>query len=314
MNTFKIPPELSNAEMTKFQIWLNASRPRTLPLSLSGIITGSALAWRMNIFDKAIFIPAILTTLFLQILSNLANDYGDAMKGTDDESRVGPQRMVQSGLLSHKEIKGGIIILGLLAFISGFTLLINAFGWAQLKYFILFLFLGLLSIWAALQYTIGKKAYGYRGLGDLFVMIFFGLLAVSGCYFLYAKSISWPSLLQSLVIGCLATGVLHINNMRDRIQDQKSGKNTIAVKLGEKWSKIYFLLLIGTAVITSLFSIVKTGLHLSEYLVTIVFIPWILIVIRVFKIQGESSYNNLLKPLALSAFIYSLLLFISYII
>ena len=300
--------------MTKMNVWLNASRPRTLPLSLSGIITGSALAWRMNIFDFAIFIPAILTTLFLQVLSNLANDYGDALKGTDDQDRVGPQRMVQSGLISHKEIKKGIILLSILSFISGFSLLINAFGWDQLTYFILFLFIGLLSIWAALKYTIGNNAYGYRGLGDLFVMVFCGFVAVSGSYFLYAKSISWSSLVLSGVIGSLAAGVLHLNNMRDRTQDEKSGKFTMAVKLGEKWSKYYFLLLIGASIAATMFLLIKTSLHISDYIIVITFIPWILMLVKVFYIQKESSYNELLKPLALSTFAFSILLFISYII
>lgn len=299
--------------MTKIDIWLNAARPRTLPLSLSGIIAGSALAWRMNFFDVDIFIPAIFTTLFLQILSNLANDYGDALKGTDDEDRVGPKRMVQSGLLTHSEIKNGIRIFGALSFISGFTLLLNAFGWVQLKYFMLFLFIGLLSIWAALKYTIGNNAYGYRGLGDLFVMIFFGFVAVSGSYFLYAKNISWNSLVLSLVIGSLATGVLHLNNMRDRIQDEKSGKFTVAVKLGVLKSKYYFLLLIGTAVSGTLLVLLDTAIHLGDFLAAVLFIPWLLMLKKVFDIREESAYNLLLKPLALSAFFFSILLFISYL-
>jgi len=300
--------------MTRINIWLNAVRPRTLPLSLSGIITGSALAWRMNLFDIGIFVPAIFTTLFLQVLSNLANDYGDALKGTDDEDRVGPRRMVQSGLISHRQIRKGMMILGTLSFIAGCTLLLNAFGWAQLKYFILFLFIGLLSIWAAIKYTVGNNAYGYRGLGDLFVMIFFGFVSVSGSYFLYAKSISWSSLVLSLVIGCLATGVLHLNNMRDRIQDEKSGKITMAVKLGGEWSKNYFLLLIATAIAATLFLLVKTSLHISDYLIVILFIPWIVMLKKVFSFQQEISYNSLLKPLALSTFAYSILVFITYLL
>ena len=171
-----------------------------------------------------------------------------------------------------------------------------------------------MSIWAALKYTIGNNAYGYRGLGDIFVMVFFGFVAVSGSYFLYAKSISWSSLVLSLVIGSLATGVLHLNNMRDRTQDEKSGKITMAVKLGEKQSRYYFLLLVGTAIAATIFLLIKTSLHISDYLVVITFIPWILLLARVFKIQDESSYNKLLKPLALSTFAFSILLFISYII
>ena len=300
--------------MNKREIWLHAVRLRTLPLSLSGIITGSALAWRMNIFDPAIFVPALFTTLFLQILSNLANDYGDAMKGTDHADRVGPRRMVQSGALSHLEIKRGIVLVGSLAFLSGCTLLYSAFSLAQLKYVLVFLAIGLLAIWAAIQYTMGKRAYGYRGLGDVFVLIFFGFVAVSGTYFMFAKMISWPALIQSLTIGSLATGVLHLNNMRDRVEVEKSGKITVAVLLGQATAKVYFTALILMAMASSLFTLIKTDLHLSDYMICLAFIPWITVLIRVVKITEAKDYNNLLKPLAISTFIYSILLFISYLV
>ena len=160
--------------MSKFNIWVNAMRPRTLPLSISGIITGAAIAFRYDLFTWNIFIPAILTTVLLQILSNLANDYGDAQKGTDGEERVGPQRMVQSGLLSLTEIKRSILLLSILCLITGVYLLIQAFPREDIYKFLAFLGIGLMAIWAAIKYTVGKSAYGYRGLGDVFVLIFFG--------------------------------------------------------------------------------------------------------------------------------------------
>ncbi|MEQ9064847.1 MAG: 1,4-dihydroxy-2-naphthoate octaprenyltransferase [Vicingaceae bacterium] len=297
--------------MANLSIWLNASRPRTLPLSLSGIITGSALAIGEGIFTLSIFIPALFTTLALQVLSNFANDYGDASKGTDGENRIGPKRMVQSGFLSIKEIKRAIFFTAGFSFAMGVLLLITAFGWSKAKFFALFMVLGLIAIWAAMQYTMGKRAYGYKGLGDVFVLIFFGFVAVSGSFFLYAKEINGLALLQSLVIGCMATGVLHLNNMRDREQDKSSGKITLAVMMGPQYSRNYFYALLLTASASIVLATLITQDHFMDFLPLIAIIPLGMILIRVLKVTQNRDYNQFLKPLALSTFFYSIILFIS---
>jgi len=300
--------------MSKFSIWVNAMRPRTLPLSISGIVTGSAIAYRYDLFSWNIFIPAILTTVLLQILSNLANDYGDAQKGSDGQDRIGPQRMVQSGLLSINEIKKGIVILVVLSLITGIYLLIQAFPNKEFFKFFIFLALGLLAIWAAIKYTVGKSAYGYRGFGDLFVILFFGFVSVLGSCYLFTSHINALAIFQSLVIGLLSTGVLHLNNMRDRQSDTRSGKITLAVKLGFGRSKLYFYALIIIAMMMSLISAWFYSLHLTDYLFSISLIPLVILLIQVAKVNEERDFNKFLKPLALNTFLYATLFFIGFII
>ena len=176
--------------MKKAKAWLSAARLRTLPLSLSGIIVGTALANLMSYSDGFIFGLCSLITIGFQITSNFANDYGDGIKGTDADDRVGPKRALQSGALTASELRWGISITALLSIFLTLTLLVYVFGVSQLPYFFIFLVLSIFSIWAAIKYTIGKSAYGYRGLGDVFVFLFFGLLAVLGIKFLYLQHIT----------------------------------------------------------------------------------------------------------------------------
>ena len=289
-------------------------RLRTLPLSIAGIVAGSALAYRLSEFRLNIFLPAICTTLLLQILSNLANDYGDGKKGTDGGNRIGPERMVQSGLLKSKEMLRGIIITTFLALISGIYLLYQSFGPENFNYALTFFIVGVVSIWAAIKYTVGRNAYGYHGFGDVFVMIFFGFISVAGCFFLFTESISTSAILQSITIGSFSTGVLHLNNMRDRENDSASNKYTLAVKLGGNNSKIYFYLLMLLAISSSLADVALTALHLTELIQLIIIIPIGLLVLKVFKVTDLEKYNDYLKPLALSTFAYSILLFVSFVL
>lgn len=293
-------------------IWLNAFRLRTLPLSVAGIVTGSALAYRMAEFKIGIFIPALFTTLFLQILSNLANDLGDAEKGSDGAERIGPKRMVQSGMISKKAIVSAIYLFAGLALVSGIVLLYTAFGPEKFGYALAFFAIGILAIWSAITYTIGRKAYGYYGFGDVFVLTFFGFVSVIGSFMLYTHSTSISSILQAITIGTFATGVLHLNNMRDRENDKKSGKHTIAVKLGAKKSKFYFYILISTGVLSAISEAVLYSHHYNELLHLLIVVPILLILIKVSKVADPKAFNNFLKPLALSTFFYSLLLFVSY--
>lgn len=303
---------MSESNKSKISIWVEAARLRTLPLSAAGIITGSALAMIEGKFDAWIFTYALLTTISLQVLSNFANDLGDAQKGTDHEGRVGPRRLVSSGLIGMKEIRMGVVIAAFVSFAFGVLLLLESFGSKYLGWLLIFLFLGLIAIWAAIKYTIGKSAYGYRGLGDLFVFVFFGLISVNGSYFLMTRQFDLYPILNSIAIGCLSTGVLHLNNMRDRMNDKASGKMTVSVQLGDRKSRIYFTALMLTATIC----IVSASLfQTTEGLLPILgILPVVQISNRVFKISDPLDFNNLLKPLALSAFFYSVLLFITALI
>ena len=227
-------------------IWLDAARPKTLPLAIASIVCGSAVAAWHGKFSVIIFILALLTALLLQILSNLANDYGDAVKGTDNDDRLGPQRAIQSGLVTPQAMRKAMIINGILTTISGLTLITLACD--NLRDIVGFIILGALAIVASVAYTVGNKPYGYRGLGDLSVLIFFGWLGVAGTYFLQTGEIAWLILLPATACGMLAVGVLNINNLRDIENDRASGKFTLAVRMGPLWGRKYHLFLLGGSV------------------------------------------------------------------
>lgn len=216
----------------KKEAWLHAVRLRTLPLALASILAGSFLAAWQESFRWEILLLASLTTIFLQILSNLSNDYGDTIHGADSAERQGPVRAVQSGLISLPEMKRAMYLFGVLSLISGLLLLFLAVqDW---KLFALFLGLGLAAIWAAITYTSGSNPYGYVGLGDISVFVFFGLLGVLGTFFLHTLSFEPLSLLIGIALGLFSTAVLNINNIRDIESDQKAGKRSIPVRIGRK--------------------------------------------------------------------------------
>lgn len=293
--------------MSDIRSWLSAARLRTLPLSVSGIIAGTAIAVHEGYFNIVIFSLAIGTTLGLQILSNFANDYGDGVKGTDNEDRVGPARAIQSGLISPKEMKQGIVATATATLLLAFLLIYSAFGSENFLYAILFFLLGIGAIIAAIKYTVGNNAYGYRGLGDIFVFIFFGLVAVFGSYFLYAHEFNWEVLLPAASIGLLSTGVLNLNNMRDRTSDEKAGKQTLVVKMGGKAAKNYhYSLIIGAIFCFVIFSVL-TAENWSDFLYVFGFIPLLLHLKRVVQNENETLLDPELKILALSTFLISVL-------
>ncbi len=225
------------------KIWLQAFRLRTLPLALSCIAMGGFLAASVNAFRWDIFLLCILTTICLQILSNLANDYGDSVHGADSPSRKGPSRAVQSGVISATQMKSAIVIFVLLCLASGITLLAVAFGmnWTAILFF---LGLGMLSILAAVAYTMGRRPYGYIGLGDFSVLIFFGLVGVMGSYYLFTQNFSWREILPALSCGFFSIGVLNVNNIRDIDSDRQAGKFSIPVRIGKHRAVIYHWILI----------------------------------------------------------------------
>ncbi len=229
------------------RIWLDAARPKTLPLALVSIITGSALAFSTGSMSWSVAFLALVTATLLQILSNLANDYGDAVKGTDNDNRLGPTRAIQSGEVSQQDMKKAIVLNIVLTIVAGLGLVFHALDSAQS--IITFIGLGVLAIIAAIAYTVGNKPYGYAGLGDISVFIFFGLLGVSGTYFLHTGHIDSLLFLPAVGCGLLAVAVLNVNNMRDIENDSACGKRTVAVRLGEHKAKIYHFTLLLCAVI-----------------------------------------------------------------
>ncbi len=205
-------------------IWLDAARPKTLPLAIASIVCGSAVAGWQGSFSALIAGLALLTALLLQILSNLANDYGDAVKGTDNKHRLGPQRAIQSGMVTPSAMRNAMILNTVLTITSGLSLIFIACN--NLQDMFGFMLLGLMAIAASIAYTVGNKPYGYRGLGDLSVLMFFGWLGVAGTYYLQAGQIDSIIMLPATACGLLSVGVLNINNLRDIDNDRACGKLT----------------------------------------------------------------------------------------
>jgi 1,4-dihydroxy-2-naphthoate octaprenyltransferase len=293
-------------------VWVKAARLRTLPLSFSGIITGTALAFQLKVFNSTIFVLSLLTTFLFQVLSNFANDYGDGVKGTDNDARIGPKRILQSDLINRKSLKSALVVLSVASFLSAFALLYFAFK-DEWIYYLIFLGLTLLSIWAAIAYTVGNSAYGYKGLGDLFVFLFFGLLAVLGSQFLYTQNLRWMYVLPAITIGLLATAVLNLNNLRDEENDRSSGKKTLIVIKGFNWGKKYHEYLI---YISFLAAVGYTSQYCSsplDYIHLIAFIPLFVHLNKVKKTQSHGDLDTELKKVALSTFGWSLLFLLSFL-
>ena len=290
-----------------FNAFINAARLRTLPLSVSGIIVGSFLASAEAKFDWKICVLALLTTIGFQVLSNFANDYGDGVKGTDNEDRVGPQRALQSGVISPKQMLKAIKITGFITFSIALLLIYIAFGISHLNYLFLFIAFGIASIVAAIKYTIGDKAYGYSGYGDIFVFLFFGWLSVVGSYFLFTKTLDYTIFIPATAVGMLSVGVLNLNNMRDRISDEKARKRTLVVKIGDEFAKYYhYYLLIASFLLALLYNTIHYK-SLTQFLFIIAFIPIFKHLFTVYNNKNPELLDPELKKLALSTFLFAIL-------
>ncbi|KGT95477.1 1,4-dihydroxy-2-naphthoate octaprenyltransferase [Erwinia typographi] len=223
--------------------WLESLRLRTLPLACASVMTGSALAWWQGQLSPATALLALLTTALLQILSNLANDYGDAQKGSDTPARIGPLRGMQKGAISQQQMRNALILTVALTIISGVWLVVRASH--SLNDIFGFIALGGIAIVAAIAYTVGKKPYGYLGLGDASVLIFFGWLGVAGSNYLQTHHFPALLFLPATACGLMAVAVLNVNNMRDIESDRQHGKYTLAVRLGAVGARRYHCLLLG---------------------------------------------------------------------
>lgn len=293
--------------------WIQAARLRTLPLSVSGIIVGSFYAMSQSMFNWKIIIFALSTTLGLQILSNFANDYGDGIKGTDNEDRVGPKRAIQSGVITPEAMKRALVITSILTLISAILLIYVAFKDHNLGFSLFYLGLGILAIASAIRYTVGNSAYGYRGYGDVFVFLFFGLVSTLGIYFMFAKEMDWFLVLPATAIGFLSVAVLNLNNMRDEESDRKSNKNTLVVKMGSANAKVYHYFLVISAMVLMLeFSYFKE-FNFDQYIFVFAYIPLINHLATVYKNKNPKELDPELKKVALSTFALSILLSLSFI-
>lgn len=298
--------------MTNLSSWLQAARLRTLPLAIGAITMGAFAANMDGAFKWDIYLLCILTAILLQVLSNYANDYGDFKKGTDNEQRIGPKRALQSGIITEKAMLRAVIVFSVLSLASGVLLI-----WLSLKDFsdwrmLLMLFFGVAAVAAAIKYTVGKNAYGYSGWGDVFVFIFFGLVAVLGTYFLMAHTLTWWTVLPAVCFGCLSAGVLNINNIRDIENDKASNKITLAVKLGRDKAKLYQLVLMLAAQGTLYVYLWKASFPLF-LLSIILYIPIDISLIRVQKNQPgeEPLLNRELKSLSLGSALLAIGIFVA---
>ncbi|WP_298953028.1 1,4-dihydroxy-2-naphthoate octaprenyltransferase [uncultured Nonlabens sp.] len=344
---------------TKLKAWISAARLRTLPLSISGILVGSAFAYQridywstyavsyqnssiektgltklidaFNFeFNYIIPVLALITTLGFQVLSNFANDYGDGVKGTDNEDRIGPMRALQSGIISPKEMKRAMVITAVLTLISAIFLIYVSLGVGKLLISLFFLVLGIAAIWAAIKYTVGDNAYGYRGLGDVFVFIFFGPVSVMGIYFLITKSLDWEMIFPSITVGLLSVAVLNLNNMRDIESDKKAGKNTIVVKMGLAKAKLlhyaFVILAFICAVYITVYSyniqifaadnnmkwkLANENYYLIAFLPLLAFIPLFIHLFKVKRTTSPALLDPELKKVALSTFLFAILCIVS---
>jgi 1,4-dihydroxy-2-naphthoate polyprenyltransferase len=281
--------------------WLEAARPRTLPLALAVTGFGNFIVFEEKCFKGEIVLLSLLTTLFLQVLSNFANDYGDARHGADHAERKGPKRAVQMGKIPAKTMFGAIQMLALCSLVSGITLLAVAFWDDPTAALPLFGF-GLLAIGAAYYYTNGPKPYGYMALGDISVFTFFGFLAVFGTAYLHTHTLYNHFLLPACAMGFWSTAVLHINNMRDVESDKSAGKNTLAITLGTQGSRIYHSVLVLGGIFTFLiYSWHQYGMG------TAFAAPGLLLIIRSFwgvlNTTEPADLDRFLKPQALGTFL-----------
>jgi len=299
----------------QLKTWISALRLRTLPLAASGILMGSYSAGIFGEADWSIMILALITALLLQILSNLANDYGDFMKGTDNENRIGNMRALQSGNITPAQMKIAIILTIICCLVCGIWLLMLAMNGHLNLPFLLFLITGIFGIAAALKYTVGKNPYGYGGLGDIMVFIFFGPVSVAGTFLLHhhieIRNTEWPVWCASGIIGLLSAAVLNTNNIRDIENDTAFGKKTIPVRFGIKKARIYHFILILLAFVCNIIFLLNAPVHPFSWISIIAFVPLFIQAKKVIVTTPSPAFNAMLKQVSLGTFFLVLLFILS---
>ena len=286
---------------------MEAARPRTLPLALASILLGSILAAYAGGFRWSVFILAALTTIFLQVLSNLANDYGDSIHGADSATREGPSRAVQRGVISPSEMKSAMVLFVVLSFVSGLVLLFVSFG-LNTQLLLVFLGLGILAIAAAITYTSGKKPYGYAGLGDIAVMIFFGFVGVMGTFYLFTNSFDPVNMLLAATSGFFATAVLNINNIRDIQSDEAAGKMSIPVRIGRERAVMYHWFLLAAGWACALVFVILQYNSPIQFLFVLSLPLFLANGINVSRKKDAKALDPYLKQMALSTLLFVVLM------
>jgi len=244
--------------VSTLRLWLVAARPRTLPAAIAPVLVGTALAGSEDVFRPLAFVAALVGSVFIQVGTNLSNDYSDARRGADTEDRLGPVRVTAGGLMPPQTVLVGTYVAFGIAVAAGAYLAAVA-GWELLA-------VGVVSILAGVLYTGGPRPYGYAGLGELFVFLFFGVVAVSGSYFVQTEHVTWEALALSVPIGLLAAAILVVNNVRDHDTDARAGKNTLAVKLGRPRARRLFAAMLALAYVVPVAIVLAGGLS-----------PWVLL-------------------------------------
>jgi 1,4-dihydroxy-2-naphthoate octaprenyltransferase len=288
----QLPP--STTRHAQVRVWLHSLRPNTLPLSCAAIVSGSALAAWRHAFSPGVTLLALATATLLQILCNLANDYGDVCKGADAVGRIGPVRALHTGAITLAQMRRALWLCGLLTMLCGCGLI--AVAARDPGAIATFALLGLLSIAAALGYTLGRHAYGYLGLGDVAVLVFFGWVGVAGGYVLQTghldASVFWPATAS----GLLAAAVLNINNLRDIESDPLAGKKTLAVRLGPQGARRYHALLIGAALLCLALFAALVLRHWSGWLFLLSAPVWLRLARQVLREPSTQAMRPLLMP------------------
>jgi len=287
------------------KIWLEATRPKTLPAAAAPVLMGSAMAWQDKVFNAPIALATLLSALLIQIATNYANDYFDYKKGADTKERLGPRRATQSGLVSPHQMKRAFILTFFAAFVIGLYLIYHA-GWPILV-------IGVLSIILGILYTGGPYPLGYNGLGDLFVLIFFGPVAVGGAYYAQALSINYIVLVAGMAPGLISVALLTINNLRDIQSDRKAGKRTLAVRFGITFTRAEYAIAVVLALLVPFYLIFLTHDNQMAGLSIFAVLPAIPGIRLVYDGTSGAALNNTLAATGKMLFLYSVLFSIGWI-
>ena len=289
--------------------WVEAARPRTLPLAASGSLIAAGIAAAAGVFRWEVFALMFVVSMLLQVVANFADDYGDLSHGLDDETRVGPKRGLQRGVISVPQMKRALIATCALTFVLGVALVLVSFmGGAAMTggsvaAIAVFVALGLASIAAAIFYTMGKHPYGYIGLGDFMSFLFFGVVAVVGGSFLYLHQFTWVSLVAALALGCPVMAVMNINNMRDAKRDAAKGKRTVANMLGDPAMRVYETVLLAAGAVLFLATLPMLGINnfISYFLVTVSFVMWVRVAVFLWHIPDPEKFDRIMAPTSMGS-------------
>jgi 1,4-dihydroxy-2-naphthoate octaprenyltransferase len=286
--------------------WVIASRPKTLPAALVPVVIGGIMAYGDGVFHGLSVFIALLCALLIQVATNFVNDYADFKKGTDDSERIGPLRVTQAGLVTPAQMKRAIYFTFIITILLSLYLVYRG-GWPIVV-------IGVLSILSGIMYTAGPYSLGYLGLGDLFVLIFFGPVAVAGTYYVQALSVNWIVILAGFGPGFISVAILTVNNLRDIHGDRKSGKKTLAVRFGASFAmkEYYYCLLMAAIIPVIVFLVSGSYKYLSLTLALLFFIPGVLKVIHS-QMDGP-SLNNALAFTGKLLLIYGILFSLGWLI